>query len=135
LLVNTKTLNLANIVTGGEFLGLKMLWLMLPGDTRFTPMSDADTNDPDFLDTDADPIGTTVFAVGHPVQYDILNFAIARFAQTLPATSKLRLDYFRIPIEFVESDESGSESSESSSEEMDEEPVLGQDLPAIFHDG
>src|SRR5439155_2268772 len=48
----TTTYDIGANVTG-EFLGLKQLWLKLPSDTVFTPMTYADTNSLQFLRNDS----------------------------------------------------------------------------------
>jgi len=129
----TKTYDLAAAVkaaNGGDFLGVKKLWVKLPSDTRFVPMEPADSNEPDFVNADSDPAANLTVAQGHPVQYDVINFAQARFAPALPATAVVRIDVFRIapPPGLDES------SDLESSSDLDKEPVVGQELPAIFHE-
>lgn len=83
-----------DIVTVESFLAIKQIWLRLPGETTFTPMVSADTNDPAFMAWDSDPNSSTLVASGHPVGYNSINFGSVRFAPALPATSVIRVDYF-----------------------------------------
>ncbi len=130
LVAVTRTYNLGAAVTGGELLGIKKLWVKLPSDTRFVPMQDADSDEPEFLDADSYPNATVVAASGHPVLYDAINFSQIRFAPPLPIGAVIRADYFRIgPEPGVPED-----SSESESEELAEDAEVGVDLPSIFHD-
>ncbi len=74
-------------------MGLKKLWLKLPGDTKFTEMRPTDSSTPQFVD-DVDD-STTV--ASHPVYYMMENFAELRFSALLPTGSILRVDYSRLP--------------------------------------
>lgn len=124
----TKTLDIESLLSH-ELLGFKQLWLMLPSDIKFTPMLPRDTNDQAFIDSDTDPLASLTVAQGHPVVFDIINFGSARFAPALPVGAKLRVDYYRVARTPGETDSGHSDSSDE-----DDEPVVGEDLPAVFDD-
>jgi hypothetical protein len=128
--VTTKTIDLAAIVLGGQFLSCKMLWLKFTNDAKFTPMVPANTDDEEFRALDTDLAASPTIAAGHPVLFAIENFSQARFAPALPASSTVRLDYYRIPPE-----PGAAEAGETSLSEEDEDWEVAVDLPAIFHDG
>lgn len=116
----TRNYDLGANVVGGEFLGLKNLWLRLPGDVKFTPLLFRDENDDAFLAWDFSLAATPLLAISHPVFYTVINFSKLRFAPALPIGSILRADYFRIgPVP----DPTTNDTQEN-----------GVDLPAQFHD-
>ncbi len=82
----------ANIT--GTLYSLKQLWLKLPSDTNFTPMFQRDAmSDPQYVWNDQYPSSdTTSIAIGHPVRYEVMNFAEVRFSPMLPSGSRLRVD-------------------------------------------
>ncbi len=126
----TRTLDIGAAVTQGALIGIKKLWLKLPSDTSFVGMDPMDSNDPYFIDSDAATAADPRVAAGHPVLYMVINFSQARFAPALPVGAIIRVDYFREgPAPGVP-----DTSSETSSSELLEDAVTGQDLPAIFHD-
>lgn len=96
LAARTRTLDLAGEdVLVNALLGIKQLWLKLPSDSIFTPMVAADSNSMQFIRNDSElDSDTSVVAQGHPVYYDVLNFSQVRFAPALPASSKIRVDYY-----------------------------------------
>lgn len=112
---NTKTFDLGAAVAGG-FLGLKMLWVKLPGDTRFVPMDAVDATDLQ----DSAAIATPDVATGNPICYAVYNMDKLRFASTIPATSVLRVDYFK----------TGSPPDPTTNPTQEN----GTDLPDVFHD-
>ena len=97
LLATTREYDIGANITGTLY-GIKQLWLKLPQDRSFTPMTFADVNDKQFtlndqwLAADQDRI-----AQGHPVYYDIIDFARVRFSPPLPAQSVLRADVWLRP--------------------------------------
>lgn len=78
----------------GTLYAIKQLWLRLSGDTNFTLMLPRDAAaDPQFALSDQYPSSdTTSVATGHPVRYDIFNFAKVRFAPMLPSGAIIRID-------------------------------------------
>jgi hypothetical protein len=81
---------------GYTMLAIKQLWAMLPGDSVFTPMIEADTNDPDFISVDSQQAAdSTVFAQAHPVYWNSINYNQVYFAPALPNGTKVRVDYYR----------------------------------------
>lgn len=128
LVATTKTYDLgANLAH--PVLGFKKLWVKLPSDVQFVGMDPADTTDQRFVDGDMDLAANTQVAQGHPVVYDIINFSQARFAPALPTGAIIRADYFRLARDIGE-----PESGDTESHELDEDPVVGEDLPAVFDD-
>jgi hypothetical protein len=116
----TRDYNLAANVQG-TFLGLKQLWLKLPGDTNFTPLNEADLTAPSFQDRDSKPTADPDIAFGHPVLYQVYNFGMLRFGPALPDTSVLRADFFK----FGPAPDPTTNNS----------PTSGTDLTDLFHDG
>jgi hypothetical protein len=116
----TREYDLGGNVAGGEFLGLKTLWLRLPSDASFTPMIPSDASEPCFRNADGAPSASPELAIGHPCYYAIVNFSMLRFAPALPAGSILRADYFRLgPAPDLAANPT---------------PRNSYDLPGIFHD-
>jgi hypothetical protein len=112
--------NLAAALAPNEILGIKKLMLKLPTDTRFTKMNDVDANNEDFIKLDSELDATPLIASCHPVLYQPYNFDQVRFAPAIPATSIIRVDYFRL----------------APPPDPTANPLTtnGSDLPAIFHD-
>lgn len=77
-------------VTGTVY-SIKTLWVKLPGETNFTPMLPRDQHDQYYADV-YPASDTTSVATGHPVYYEVVNFAKVRFYPQLPASSVLRVD-------------------------------------------
>ncbi len=116
----TRDYDLGAAVTGGEFLGVKMLSLKLPIDSFFTEMQPSDANATKFASADSAPVSNPNIAQGHPVMYTAINFSKVRFAPALPIGAIIRADYFRIgPVP----DPTTNPTQED-----------GVDFPAIFHD-
>ena len=116
LAATTRSYDLGANVTGGVFLGLKQLWVKLPGSTRFSKMDHVDVTEMADSATTAAPD----IASGHPISYAVINFSKLRFAPALPASSVLRVDYFRVaPL----LDPASNNTTEN-----------GSDLPEVFHD-
>ena len=86
----------ANVST--SLVGIKQLWIKFPTETTFTPARTVDTTDLEFIFNDqwASSDVTTV-AKGHPVLFDVINFAKLRFAPPLAAGTVLRIDYWKKP--------------------------------------
>ncbi len=124
----TKTLDIESLLAH-ELLGFKKLWVKLPSDVQFVGMEKTDTADQAFVDNDADLAANIKTAQGHPVYYDIINFGEARFSPALPAGAIIRVDYFRLAA--LPGVPGGSETESS---ELDEDPTVGEDLPAMFDD-
>lgn len=124
----TQTLDIESLLAH-ELLGFKKLWVKLPADINFVGMMPADTTDEAFIDGDAYPAANLRTAQGHPVYYDIINFGQARFSPPLPAGAVVRVDYYRLAAEPGVPDD-----SETGSTELNEEPIVGEDLPAVFDD-
>lgn len=120
LVSTTREFNIGAAVTGGELLGIKTLWAKLPGDTIFTPLEPADAGSPGFMAADSAPTADPDIATGHPVFFAIINYSSARFAPALPATTVLRVDYWRL--------------GPAPDPTTNPTATLGTDLPAIFHD-
>lgn len=81
----------ANIT--GTLYGIKQLWLRFPSDMNFTPMVARDMASSGFRANDQYPSSdTTTVATGHPVQYEVVNFAKLRFAPPLPINAVIRVD-------------------------------------------
>ena len=81
----------ANIT--GTLYGIKKLWLRFSNETNFTEMKPVDSSDEQFSWDDRYPASdTTTVASGHPVRYDIVNFAKVRFAPPLPTNAVIRVD-------------------------------------------
>lgn len=80
-------------VTGTVY-ALKGLWLKLSGETAFTPMVPMDAwSEPVARFYDQYPSSdTTSVAAGHPVVYQVFNFAKLRFFPMLPSGAVLRID-------------------------------------------
>lgn len=116
----TKSYDLGANVPTGVFLGIKRLWLMLPGETEFTRMTEADLESPAFTANDNRLAADPLIATGHPVFYEVYNFDELRFDKALPANSKLRADYWREPPALDPTNNATIEN--------------GLDLPAVFHD-
>lgn len=89
----TRDYDLGANVTGTLY-SIKQLWLRFATDTNFTPMIQRDAvSDDQFVWADQYPSSdTTSIAVGHPVRYDIINFAKVRFAPMLPTGAIIRID-------------------------------------------
>lgn len=85
-------------VTSGTFLSIKTLWLKFPSDSRFVPMIENDSTDPEFEVTDSATVADPDIAYGHPVRYDVLNFQKVRFARALPVGAIIRADYSKIAL-------------------------------------
>lgn len=96
-------------------MGLKKLWLKLPGETKFTPLVPSDSSIPEFVD---DVDDTTTVPV-YPIYYDVENFAQLRFSGLLPTGSILRVDYFRMPPAIDPT--------------VNNSLTNGSDLPVTFH--
>ena len=93
----TQTYNLGAALAGGNLYGVKLLWLKFSSDTVFTPMVPLDSGDLRFIAADNVPDSdTTTVATGHPVFYDVLDFAQVRFAPALPACT-IRASYWIKP--------------------------------------
>jgi hypothetical protein len=121
LVATTRDYNIESHISGGNLLGMKQLWVKMPGDTGFTPMIPLDADDPQFQALDDQPAASPRVASGHPVFYAMLNFGSTRFAPALPTGSILRVDYARIgPVP----DPTTNPTTEN-----------GVDIPALFHDG
>lgn len=128
LLVVTKQVDLAPSLAH-PLLAFKKLWVKLPADTKFVGMEPDDTNDPSFSDLDGDPASNIQeIAQGHPVLYDIFNFSQARFAPALPIGAVIRVDYYRLGTDI------GAPDGDTQSHELNEQPVVGEDLPGVFDD-
>ncbi len=110
----------ANLV-GGTLLGMKQLWLKLPGESKFTPMVPRDVNDSEFQLLDSQTAADPLIASVHPVLYSMINFSQARFAPALPGGSTLRVDYARI----------GPAPDPTTNPTQED----GTDIPGLFHDG
>lgn len=96
----TREYDLGAAVTGTLY-GVKKLWLKFATDTSFTPMCPADANDRQFMFNDQWLASDTLnFAKGHPVYYDVINFAKVRFAPALPVDSIIRADIWLRPPDF-----------------------------------
>lgn len=129
----TKTLDIKALLAH-DLLGFKKLWLKLPADLSFVGMKPSDTTDDSFVETDADLAANLKTAQGHPVYYDIINYGQARFSPALPAGSIIRVDYYRLARDIGVVDDSAIDDSETQSTELSEQPVVGEDLPAVFDD-
>ena len=79
----------------GTLYGVKLLWLKFSSDTVFSPMRPVDSADLRFIFNDQwANSDTTTVAAGHPVMYDVINFAMVRFAPPLPSGAVIRVDYW-----------------------------------------
>lgn len=82
----------------GTIYGIKNLWLRFPNETAFSPMRKVDATNAEFVFNDQWVASdTTTVATGHPVFYDMINLSQLRFAPPLPASSVIRVDYWRKP--------------------------------------
>lgn len=88
----TRTYDIGANITGTLY-GIKQLWLRFSSETNFTPMIPRDMADISFQMDDQYPSSdTTSVAIGHPVKYEIVNFAQVRFSPPLPANAVIRID-------------------------------------------
>lgn len=88
----------ASGISGTDIYGIKLLWLKFPSETVFSPMRPADSADLRFIFNDQwTSADTTTVATGHPVMYDVIDFAKVRFAPPLPSGSVIRVDYWLNP--------------------------------------
>lgn len=94
LSADTKTYDLAANITG-NFLGIKALFCKFPSDTVFTLMENVDVEQPVFQDIDSQPAAIEPVQINHPVLYHVYNFGTVRFDQKLPASTVLRVDFYR----------------------------------------
>jgi hypothetical protein len=83
----------------GTLYGVKLLWLKLSQDSVFSPMRPVDTADMRFIFNDLYTASSSIVATGHPVMYDVVNFAKVRFAPPLPSGAVIRVDYWLRPPE------------------------------------
>lgn len=88
----TREYDLGAQITGTLY-GVKLLWLKFSTDTTFTPMQPADTAELKFIfDDQWAASDTTTVADGHPVLYDIVDWAKVRFSPPLPSGCTIRAD-------------------------------------------
>lgn len=109
----------ANIT--GTLYGIKQLWLRFSSETNFTPMVPRDMNEGSFQSGDQYPSSdTTTVAEGHPVYYDVVNFAKLRFSPPLPTDAVMRIDAWIRPPDI---DPAGNNAL-----------TYGNDLPEPLHE-
>lgn len=120
LAADTREYDLKTNLNDAKLLGVKALWVKFPTDTGFSPMQQADTNDPAFQSGDSTLEAAPLVATAHPVLYDMVNFSFVRFSPALPSGAIIRCDYDRI----------GSVPDPTTNNTQED----GSDIPDAFHD-